>query len=188
MEKIDLTQIKSLYPDIEEKNYITKKLDNGLELLVCNYLPMAEKSAILADTVIRAFDAKTGGLNPLRVEVYFMLNIAKYYSNIEIDFIDEPDALACYDLLERTGLFNLIALTIPKKEYDYLKLCLKEVCEDFRDFNRSLLGMLTQMSDSNQQMDAELTNLINKVRSQEGLELLSAINELEKNDKVVTLS
>ena len=144
---------------------------------VKTYLPQEEKGNFLQFVADNAIDVRTGCFSPLRTETYFSLAIVKFYTDISFTDKQLTDAGKTYDLLQQNGIFQKIVNLIPQEEYDYLRDLVEDTLADISRFNNSFAGMISAMSSDSKELNDQLTDIISKIQSGEGIKLLKEIRE-----------
>ena len=156
--------------------YTQVKLDSGVEVNVRNYLPIDSKADMITWVINSALDDNTGCISPIRFEVCFALGIMKWYADIEIDEDIAPSE--AYDILEQHDVINQIIGAIPISEMDFMRDLATDTAEDITRYNNSFAGMMSLMSKDAENLDSQLTNLINQVENPEELKQLKAIRDV----------
>lgn len=162
---------------VEEK---TIKVCGDKELTVRNYLPMAEKIALISYVVDHALDESTGRFSPVRVGLFFDLAVAHFYGGI--NFPDEVKALDAYDALETNFVLNAIISAIPQDEYVSMRELVIETTNDIADYNSSFAGVMQIASQDADGLGNQIEELLGKVKNREGMELLSEIKNVVGTD------
>ena len=139
-----------------------------------------EDKAQLVDYVINsALDENTGCFSPIRLETYFAIALIKFYSNISFTDKQLSEITKTYDLLESNGVTEKIINAIPSSEYKFLNMAVNDTAADIARYNNSFAGMMAAMSTDATNLDSQVTDLLEKIRNREGLEVLSAIKDSE---------
>jgi hypothetical protein len=85
------------------------------------------------------------------------MNVIKYYTNISFTAKQEEDIIKTYDLLEGSGLVNIIFESIPCSELDFIYKNLIETIEYIYNYNSSVLGVLDNVRNNYNETDMDLT-------------------------------
>lgn len=157
-------------------------ISGDLTLEIRNYLPIEEKSQLVQYVVDNALDANTGCFSPLRIEVYFILAVCKYYASINFTEKQLSDAGKTYDLLEGNGISDKIISAIPRDEYVFIKDLVDATTEDIARYNASAAGIIQMMNSSAGSLDAQITDILEKIKNKEGLETLDVIKNAGGTD------
>ena len=111
------------------------------EVEVIQYLPVNDKLA-LVERVLNLTIDDTGFLNPVRLEVYAILEIVKTYTNISITDKMIDDAPKTYDVLMINGILDSIIAAIPEDEYDAIFDAIEDCAEHTVKYLNSFVGMM----------------------------------------------
>jgi dTDP-D-glucose 4,6-dehydratase len=113
---------------------------NETEIQVRQWLPIADKAAIIEVTLQ---EAREGNIySPLKLEMYFVLNMVYKYSDILFSQEDRDNADETFDKLNTSGLMSAILEAIPQTEKDYIYNFIIETKEVKERNNGSFLGAL----------------------------------------------
>lgn len=111
------------------------------EVEVIQYLPVNDKLA-LVERVLNLTIDDTGFLNPVRLEVYAILEIVKTYTNISITDKMIDNAPKTYDALMINGVLDSIIAAIPEDEYDAIFDAIEDCAEHTIKYLNSFVGMM----------------------------------------------
>lgn len=168
------------FKDIATKNKVESAivdLGEGVQFEVSKYLPISHKGELITFVVNGAIDPNTGCFSPLRTEVFFTVGLVKWYTTIEFSEEELLNIGDTYDKLEVSGLVDKITDIIPEDELKFMQELVKDTTADITRYNNSFAGMMTAMSGEASSLDDQLTEILNKIKNKEGMELLSVIKE-----------
>lgn len=111
------------------------------EVEVIQYLPVNDKLA-LVERVLNLTIDDTGFLNPVRLEVYAILEIVKTYTNISITDKMMENAPNTYDLLMINEVLDRVIAAIPEDEYDAIFDAIEDCAEHTVKYLNSFVGMM----------------------------------------------
>lgn len=111
------------------------------EVEVIQYLPINDKLA-LVERVLNLTIDDTGFLNPVRLEVYAILEIVKTYTNISITDKMMENAPSTYDLLMINEVLDHVIAAIPEDEYDAIFDAIEDCAEYTVKYLNSFVGMM----------------------------------------------
>lgn len=111
------------------------------EVEVIQYLPVNDKLA-LVERVLNLTIDDTGFLNPVRLEVYAILEIVKTYTNISITDKMMENAPSTYDLLMINEVLDNVIAAIPEDEYDAIFDAIEDCAEHTVKYLNSFVGMM----------------------------------------------
>ena len=130
-------------------------------------------------TIIMQQSMEDNGLyNPIKIEKYFNLYLAYMYTDIEFSEEDRTDDSYIYDILETTGLFDLLYQTIPSEEIGILKNFVEELEAKLTNINTSALGAVLGVINSlpvNAATAAEMLKDFDPTKLQEAMNFARAI-------------
>ena len=164
------------YKKIEVELIEDKKLE------VLTYLPIREKTEMLQFIVNSVIDPKTGCASPIRTEIYFSIAVCHWYGGIDFSNEDMANIGEVYDTLELNKVIQTIIDYVPYDEINFMRDLAEETIADVARYNSSAAGIVQNMVDSSGSLDKQLSDIIQKVQSKEGLELLDMIKNEGKKD------
>lgn len=123
MAKISFTNLK-----LKINSAVAEVEFNDQKIEVLNYLPIEDKIDLIEITLQKAKNT-SGIYNPILVEMYFNLNIVYLYTNINFTEKQRDDEFKLYNLLESSGLLDIIIAAIPEEEYSIICNFLNERIE-----------------------------------------------------------
>lgn len=164
------------YKKIEVELIEDKKLE------VLTYLPIREKTEMLQFIVNSVIDPKTGCASPIRTEIYFSIAVCHWYGGIDFSNEDMANIGEVYDTLELNKVIQTIIDYVPYDEINFMRDLAEETIADVARYNSSAAGIVQNMVDSSGSLDRQLNDIIQKVQSKEGLELLDMIKNEGKKD------
>lgn len=167
--------------DIEYKQ-VEVEIAGGKKLNVLTYLPMKDKTEMLQFIVNNVIDPKTGCASPIRMEIYFSIAICHWYGGIDFSNEDMAKISDVYDALEVNKVIQTIIDYVPYDEINFMRDLAEETVADVARYNSSAAGIVQSMADSSGSLDKQLSDIIQKVQSKEGLELLDMIKNEGKKD------
>ena len=88
------------------------------DIEVKQYLPIEDKYDLVMITLQKAREGNI--YNPVKLEMYFNLNLVYLYSNLSFTDKQREDEAKLYDTLMSNGLLNQIIEAIPNGEYNEL--------------------------------------------------------------------
>ena len=136
------------------------ELDSGIKIEVLNYLPIDEKYNLIEITLQKAYE--DGIYNPLKLDMYFSLNLVYLYSNISFTDKQREDENKLYDVLQSNGVLDKIIDAIDDEEYNYLYTLLVETEEKRNEYGKSLIGIIDAMSSTISRDGQKLNEIVNQ--------------------------
>ena len=119
----------------------TETIDwNNNSIEIKQYLPIEEKYNLVMVTLREAKESNI--YNPLKIDLFFHLNLVYMYTNINFTEKQKEDASKLYDNLMSSGLLAQIISKIPTEEYDMLYTYLENVKNDLDKYGQSFKAIL----------------------------------------------
>ena len=159
---------------LKKKDEIKTITINGQEVNVKQYLPIDDKLKII-ENVLRNSADDNNFANPVKVEVYFNLELVYNYTNISFTEKQKEDATKIYDLLEENDVFPDVIAAMPIDEYQLLFDWVQETIDAFYKYRNSVLGILDQVSADYKDLDFNANNIQEKIADPNNLTLLKDI-------------
>lgn len=120
------------------------ELDNGISIEILKYLPVNEKYNLINDVLLKSYE--NGIYNPIRLDMYFALNLVYKYSNISFTEKQKENEAKIYDTLQSTGIMDKIIDAIEDDEYNNLYTLLVETEDKYYEYRKTISGMLNDFS------------------------------------------
>lgn len=172
------TPFEALGLEMGDIETTTIKINDTTELKVRSYLPIAEKGNLVTFVINGALDNMTGCFSPLRLEVYFAVAIVKWYAGVSFENQELMDIGNIYDILEANYVVSKVMGAIPEGELEFIESLVKDTAEDIARYNNSFAGMMSAMSGDASSLDEQLSEILEKIKNKEGMELLSVIKDV----------
>lgn len=137
----------------------TVELNDETKIEVLKYLPINEKYNVIEITLQKAY--QEGIYNPLKLDMYFALNLVYAYTNINFTDKQREDEAKLYDALQSNGILDKIIDVIDDEEYNYLYTLLVETEDKYYQYSKSLVGIVNKISDTVGKNVDDLDNIIN---------------------------
>ena len=119
----------------------TETIDwNNNSIEIKQYLPIEEKYNLIMVTLQETKESNI--YNPLKIDLFFHLNLVYMYTNINFTEKQKEDASKLYDNLMSSGLLAQIISKIPTEEYDMLYTYLENVKNDLDKYGQSFKAIL----------------------------------------------
>ena len=162
---------------IKINNGVKKFTFEGEEVEVKQYLPVSDKYDLIMTALQKA--EENGIYNSLLVNIYFDLNIVYLYTNISFTESQRADEFKLYDLIESSGLLNLVIENLPEYEYDDLVGYMEEIAKDtltYRNTAGAVLQSVIRDLPKNAQAAKEIVDNFDKSKFQEVVNFANAAN------------
>lgn len=146
--------------------------DQNIEVL--RYLPMSNKLDLITTVVNNTVD-DNGFYNPVKLDIFLMLEIIEAYTNLTFTAKQKEDPLKLYDLLYSSGLITAVLDVIGSNEVSNLQNNVKQTIESIYNYRNSILGILETVSNDYSGLDLEASNIQEKLANGENIGLLKDI-------------
>lgn len=170
-----MTKIAFNKLNINKEDLVVNVDFNGTQIEVKQYLSLQGKQDIV-DFALEASN-HLPFVSRLISDAFFNYLVVLSYTNIELTTKKEKeDAVKTYDLMEKSGLIDLVLENIPEVELEHLVEVYEKAIEGSDAYKRSisgslttLIGMLPQLSSSVNSalegLDAENLQILNELRA-----------------------
>lgn len=149
---------------------------NDIEIEVKQYLPTKDKLTLIGNVLSNAANASENKFaNPIHVDVFSMIEIISFYTNITFTDKQKEDPAALFDLLEENGLTSAVVAAIPEVEYNFLIDTIGETIESFYAHYNSALGIIEQIAADYSAIDVDADNLQQKIADPNNLTFLKDV-------------
>jgi hypothetical protein len=154
MAKISLSKIAP----IKKIDPVTIKIGEE-EVIVTQYLSTDDKIALI-ERVLNVTVDDTGFFNPMRLEVYFHLEIIRTYTNISITDNMMANPTKTYDLLIMNQILDAVLEAIPEEEYEFLFNTAEDCATHITEYNNSIMGVLHSTSQDYAKTSVDFNKLL----------------------------
>lgn len=144
---------------------------NDQVIEVKQYLPVNDKLQLISNVINQSADDNNFA-NPIKVNVFTILEIVDFYTNISFTEKQREDPTKLYDLIVSNDLARMIARNIPQVELDDLMRGIKDSIEAIYNYKNSVLGILESVSADYDHMNLDVNDLYNKMADPNNLSLL----------------
>lgn len=159
---------KISYQDKIENKEITY---DGQTFNVRSWIPMEDKLALIGNIINASIDDNTF-YNPARLHIFYVMNMVKEYT--DIDFKD-MNIMYAYDLLDVSGLWDIIEKYIDENEINFIKQNIKETITNIYAYKNSVLGMIDAMNQKSEDLKVDGEALQKIIGDPENLTLVKQI-------------
>ena len=153
---------------------IAQFFDNSFE--VKEYLPVAEKLEIISNVVNYAQDANNF-MNPVKLQVYFVLEVMYHYTNISFTDKQKEDPTKLYDQIVSSGLWDITWNALSDWDKYSLVSYVEKTAHNIYDYRNSVYGILDAMGTDYSNLDLDATAIQEKLADKENLGLLRDVME-----------
>ena len=171
MAKVTFTKL-----GLKKKDDIKTIKINDTDIEVKQYLPIEDKIQLVTNVMEYSAD-ENNFMNPLKVEVFFNLEMLYAYTNLNFTDKQKEDAPKLYNLFEENGVFGAVIATIPQNEYQNLLNWTEETIAEFYKYTNSVNGILERVSKNYAEMNFDAQQIQDKIADPENLALLKQVVE-----------
>jgi hypothetical protein len=153
---------------LKSVNTEVKTVDfNEQTIEVKQYLPIQEKLDLISRVLNLAHDQDNNFSNPVKRSVLLTLEIMYAYTNINFTDKQKEDPAKLFDLLDGSGLVDVVFEAIPQYELNTLEDGVKETTEAFYKYQNSILGLLDTMKQDYSDLDFDIAKLQEGIQNPE---------------------
>lgn len=122
----------------------TKKIENT-DIEVLQYLPIEDKLDLIEITLQKAREDRL--YNPMKVDMFFHLNIVYLYTNITFTDKQREDEYKLYDILQTNGIIDQVIDAMNENEYNLLLTKINEKISDELTYNTTAAAIISKIID-----------------------------------------
>lgn len=141
---------------------------------VKQYLPVEEKLDLIGRVLELSHDSNNFS-NPVKVDVYTMLEIIDKYTNITFTDKQKENPTKLYDLIVGNGLATAVVNAIPGAEYEVLTNAINRTIKSVYKYQNSILGILDSITTDYSNLNLDADEIRKKIGDPETLALLKDI-------------
>lgn len=149
---------------------------NGQKIEIKQYLSIADKFSLITKVLMNCQETDFNNFMSIsKMTMYLTIQIALYYTNINITdkMLEDPSKL--YDQLVSTGFMTEVKNNMNEQELISLCSWCKETCEHIYTYRNSVYGILDAMSTDYNNLDLD----INKIQQDvENPEILTTVKDV----------
>lgn len=166
--------------DKESLNEVKTIEINGFEVNVKQYLPINKKLEINSNVLNYLIAAEQGSnikfYNPMVGEMLQVVEIINAYTDISFTDVQLGKNIAkTYDLLDSSGVAELIINTIPAEELKIVSEGIDESIDAYYKYKQSALGILDSISNDYKNLNLDVDKLREKMQDKETFKILPEI-------------
>ena len=163
------------------------------------YLSSRKKKASVKDLmkavdsklVVNNFNAVITGedrvYNPLKIEVFFHLNLIYLYTNINFTDKQKENPEKLYDILQSNKIIDAVVEAIPREEFCDLYDTLCETRDAYIEWNQSAAGMLSIIVDDLPKKAAAASELLSNFNTEDYKEVIRFAQAANADRPIPTL-
>lgn len=147
---------------------------NGQLIEVKQYLPVQNKLELISNIINKSADDNRFS-NPVKLEVFTILEIIYNYTNINFTEKQKENEINIYNIIISSGLWDLIKKAIPEKELENFVKAVKECSEAVYSYCNSVFGILDAIGNDYSNLSFDVDALKNNLSDSDNLGLLQEI-------------
>lgn len=172
MSKITYSSLKlKLNSEIKEIDF------NGNKIEVKQFLPIQDQIDLIDITLQKSKEENL--YNPLKVNMYFHLNLIYLYTNLSFTDKQREDEEKIYDILDSNGLIDEVVKAIPERQYVDLLNKTAEKIENELKYNTTAASIFAKFIDDlpkNAEAAKQIMDNFDKEKYQEVINFAKAAN------------
>ena len=145
-----------------------------IEIEVKQYLSIDDKISIAQNVLNNSADDNNFA-NPMKVDIYFNLELIYHYTNITFTDKQKEDVTKLYDLFEESGLLSKIITAIPEDEYNNLINYTQDTIDAFYKQQNSALGIMEKIVKDYKDLDFDAIKIQQEIGDPNNISLLKDI-------------
>lgn len=114
--------------------------NDNITIKILNYLPIEDKYDLIMVTLQKSFE--NGYYNPLKMDMYFHLNLIYLYTDINFTEKQREDENKIYDTLKSNGILDAFLKDFDENEYNELLTLLEETKNEIMHYKCSTSALL----------------------------------------------
>ena len=151
---------------------------NNCEIEVKEYLPISEKMDLVNEIVVDAVSLNENYYNPGMIEVWMILKLIQYYSNISFTEKQLADKDKLYDSVVSSKLAKTIIEKIEDEELNAVQELVYSALKNVYSYNNSILGILQAVKEGYTEQDMNMDDLKDKISGLDLQELTDIVKSL----------
>lgn len=158
----------------KNQEVVELQVDDDVVVEVKQYLPINDKLELVSSIVNTAVE--DGNIvNYGRLDVLFVINIIKAYTNISFTEKQLEDVAKLYDLLVSSGFYETVKNIIPKSETEYIYNLIYKTASDIITYRNSAVGIMEALSQDYKNLEFDAEALQKKINDPESLSFLKEV-------------
>lgn len=146
---------------------------NNQKIEVKQYISITDKFSLITKVLMNCQETDFNNFMSIsKMTMYLTIQIALYYTNINITDKMLEDPAKLYDQLVSTGFMTEVKNNMDEQELITLCNWCKETCEHVYTYRNSVYGILDAMSTDYNNLDLDIDKLQNELKDTENLEVL----------------
>ena len=146
---------------------------NDTKVVVKQYLPVNNKLELITNVLAESISNGYNFKNPLQIDVFFAIEVIKFYTNIEFD--EEMTLDNVYDCLTTSGIYQAVFNAIPADEWNFLKHSVYAQMDEYYKYKNSAIGIMESIVNDYSKLDIDASKVQKELADPQNLSLLKDI-------------
>ncbi len=138
------------------------------------YLPMKDKMDMVSNIINQSID-DNGFYNPLKLQVYTVLEMMYYYTNLSFTEKQKEDPLKLYDLLVGSGIFKDVVSCIYEDDWTEIQEAIITTIDNIYKYKNSAMGIMENITTDYQDLSLDASNIQQMIGDPNNLSLLKDV-------------
>lgn len=147
---------------------------NDQTIEVKQYLPVNNKLELISRVINLSAD-ENNFANPVKVDIYFAIEVVDAYTNISFTEKQKEDVCKLFDSITSSGLLAVIRDAIPEEEYGYLYHDINACVSAVYSYKNSVMGILENITTDYDNLNLDASAIQQKLADPQNLELLKGV-------------
>lgn len=150
------------------------QINDEISIEIKQYLPIGEKLKMISE-IVNLSQGDSNIVNYGKIDIFTLLGIITYYTNINFTEKQMEDPAKLYDLFVGNGLSIDILKAIPKSEIDFISIVVERTAENIIQYRNSAVGIVEAISQDYNNLNFDATELQKKIGDPENLAFLKDV-------------
>lgn len=147
---------------------------NDQTIEVKQYLPVNNKLELISRVINLSAD-ENNFANPVKVDIYFAIEVVDAYTNISFTEKQKEDVCKLFDSITSSGLFTAVKEAIPVEEHDNLYYAMNGCVSAVYNYKNSVMGILENVTTDYDNLNLDASAIQQKLADPQNLELLKGV-------------
>lgn len=146
---------------------------NGQTIEVKKYLPVQDELSLIT-TILNASVDENRFYNPVKFNVFFVIEIIEFFTNIKFTEKQKENAPKLYDELISSGFYDKIYKANPV-DIDNIRADAWEVIDNIYKYQNSVYGVLDNVSKDYNNLNLDATEIEKKLANKDNVQFLNTV-------------
>ena len=147
---------------------------NDQTIEVKQYLPVNNKLELISKVINLSAD-ENNFANPVKVDIYFAIELIDAYTNISFTEKQKEDVCKLFDSITSSGLLTVIKDAIPLEEQVNLHCAMNGCVSAVYSYKHSVMGILENITTDYSNLNLDASAIQQKLADPQNLELLKGV-------------